>query len=84
MKGRCRSWGSVAWAPRERTPLDDGDAGVAVISHAFHRGVTFFDTADAYGSSNKTLLGKARPGWPLVHPWFLESSRGARAWATRR
>ncbi|KAM0884745.1 hypothetical protein ACQ4PT_030791 [Festuca glaucescens] len=39
-------------------PLGD-DAGVAVIAHAFHRGVTFFDTSDFYGPhTNETLLGK--------------------------
>lgn len=41
------------------TPLDD-DAGVAVIAHAFRRGVTFFDTSDVYGPhANEILLGKA-------------------------
>uniref|UniRef100_A0ACD5ZQP9 Uncharacterized protein n=1 Tax=Avena sativa TaxID=4498 RepID=A0ACD5ZQP9_AVESA len=41
------------------SPLDD-DAGVAVITHAFRRGVTFFDTSDIYGPhTNETLLGKA-------------------------
>ena len=41
------------------SPLDD-EAGIAVITHAFRRGVTFFDTSDAYGPhTNETLLGKA-------------------------
>ncbi|WVZ69674.1 hypothetical protein U9M48_018425 [Paspalum notatum var. saurae] len=41
------------------SPLDD-EAGIAVIKHAFRRGVTFFDTADVYGPhTNETLLGKA-------------------------
>jgi aryl-alcohol dehydrogenase-like predicted oxidoreductase len=41
------------------SPLDD-DAGVAVIAHAFRRGVTFFDTSDVYGPlTNEVLLGKA-------------------------
>ncbi|KAF7107794.1 hypothetical protein CFC21_108376 [Triticum aestivum] len=36
------------------------DAGVAVIRRAFDAGVTFFDTADAYGPhTNEVLLGKA-------------------------
>ncbi|PNT67392.1 hypothetical protein BRADI_3g26900v3 [Brachypodium distachyon] len=36
------------------------DAGVAVIRRAFDAGVTFFDTADAYGPhTNEILLGKA-------------------------
>jgi aryl-alcohol dehydrogenase-like predicted oxidoreductase len=37
------------------------DAGVAVIRRAFEAGVTFFDTADAYGPhTNEVLLGKVR------------------------
>ncbi|KAJ1284348.1 hypothetical protein BS78_03G196800 [Paspalum vaginatum] len=41
------------------SPLDD-EAGIAVIKHAFRRGVTFFDTSDVYGPhTNETLLGKA-------------------------
>ncbi|KAF8696922.1 hypothetical protein HU200_036565 [Digitaria exilis] len=41
------------------SPLAD-DAGIAVISHAFSRGVTFFDTSNVYGPlTNEILLGKA-------------------------
>uniref|UniRef100_A0A0D9V2Y7 NADP-dependent oxidoreductase domain-containing protein n=1 Tax=Leersia perrieri TaxID=77586 RepID=A0A0D9V2Y7_9ORYZ len=41
------------------SPLDD-DAGIAIIAHAFRRGVTFFDTSDVYGPlTNEILLGKA-------------------------
>jgi aryl-alcohol dehydrogenase-like predicted oxidoreductase len=41
------------------SPLGD-DAGVAVIAHAFRRGVPFFDTSDFYGPhANEILLGKA-------------------------
>uniref|UniRef100_A0A453F264 NADP-dependent oxidoreductase domain-containing protein n=1 Tax=Aegilops tauschii subsp. strangulata TaxID=200361 RepID=A0A453F264_AEGTS len=41
------------------SPVED-DAGVAVITHAFRRGVTFFDTSDVYGPhANEILLGKA-------------------------
>ncbi|WVZ69678.1 hypothetical protein U9M48_018426 [Paspalum notatum var. saurae] len=41
------------------SPLDD-EAGVAIIKHAFRRGVTFFDTSDVYGPlTNEILLGKA-------------------------
>ena len=41
------------------SPVED-DAGVAVITHAFNRGVTFFDTSDVYGPhANEILLGKA-------------------------
>ncbi|WVZ54061.1 hypothetical protein U9M48_004926 [Paspalum notatum var. saurae] len=40
-------------------PLDD-EAGIAVIKHAFRRGVTFFDTSDVYGPhTSEILLGKA-------------------------
>ncbi|KAK7397326.1 hypothetical protein VNO78_18494 [Psophocarpus tetragonolobus] len=41
-------------------PLPQEDA-ISVIHHAFTRGITFFDTADAYGpnSHNELLLGKA-------------------------
>jgi hypothetical protein len=49
------------------SPLDD-DAGIAVITHAFRRGVTFFDTSDVYGPrTNEILLGKV--GCSLS--WFL-------------
>jgi len=41
------------------TPLGD-EAVAAVVEHAFRRGVTFFDTSDAYGPhTNETLLGRA-------------------------
>jgi aryl-alcohol dehydrogenase-like predicted oxidoreductase len=40
-------------------PLGD-EAVAAVVGHAFRRGVTFFDTSDAYGPhTNETLLGRA-------------------------
>ncbi|KAF0923676.1 hypothetical protein E2562_006653 [Oryza meyeriana var. granulata] len=40
-------------------PVAEED-GVAVVRHAFDAGVTFFDTADAYGPhTNEVLLGKA-------------------------
>lgn len=43
------------------SPVED-DAGVAVITHAFGRGVTFFDTSDVYGPhTNEILLGKVVP-----------------------
>ncbi|WVZ54074.1 hypothetical protein U9M48_004938 [Paspalum notatum var. saurae] len=47
-------------------PLDD-EAGIAVIKHAFRRGVTFFDTSDVYGPhTSEILLGKVsvRPPFP--------------------
>jgi len=38
----------------------DRDTGIAVIRAAFDRGVTFFDTAEAYGPfANEELLGEA-------------------------
>ncbi|OMO85561.1 Aldo/keto reductase [Corchorus olitorius] len=42
------------------TPLSHED-GISVIKEAFHRGITFFDTADIYGEKhdNEILLGKA-------------------------
>ena len=54
------------------SPVDD-EGGIAVITHAFRRGVTFFDTADEYGGpfTNEILLGKVRPFFSFL---FLESS----------
>ncbi|WVZ69672.1 hypothetical protein U9M48_018424 [Paspalum notatum var. saurae] len=41
------------------SPLDD-EAGIAVIAHAFRRGVTFLDTSNVYGPfTNEILVGKA-------------------------
>ncbi|KAL9450811.1 hypothetical protein AB3S75_012531 [Citrus x aurantiifolia] len=42
------------------SPLPEED-GIAVIKHAFDKGVTFFDTADVYGGphTNEILVGKA-------------------------
>jgi aryl-alcohol dehydrogenase-like predicted oxidoreductase len=41
-------------------PATDRREGVAVIRGAFERGVTFFDTAEAYGPfANEALLGEA-------------------------
>jgi diketogulonate reductase-like aldo/keto reductase len=40
------------------SPLSDED-GISVIKYAFNKGITFFDTSDAYGPhSNEILLGK--------------------------
>ncbi|XP_034706134.1 perakine reductase-like isoform X2 [Vitis riparia] len=40
-------------------PVPD-DVGIAIIKHAFSKGITFFDTADAYGAqANEVLIGKA-------------------------
>ena len=41
-------------------PATDTQAGIALIRAAFERGVTFFDTAEAYGpGANEDLLGEA-------------------------
>lgn len=41
-------------------PAVEKDAGIALIRAAFERGVTFFDTAEAYGPfKNEELLGEA-------------------------
>ena len=41
-------------------PAVDKQAGIALIRSAFERGVTFFDTAEAYGPfANEELLGEA-------------------------
>ncbi|XP_075642277.1 putative aldo-keto reductase 1 [Castanea sativa] len=40
-------------------PLSD-EEGISVIKHAFSKGITFFDTADAYGANaNEIMVGKA-------------------------
>ncbi|KAF6141183.1 hypothetical protein GIB67_018273 [Kingdonia uniflora] len=40
-------------------PVSD-DIGISVIKDAFNKGVTFFDTADVYGTNtNEVLVGKA-------------------------
>ncbi|XP_077245413.1 putative aldo-keto reductase 1 isoform X2 [Tasmannia lanceolata] len=40
-------------------PLPDED-GISIIKEAFHKGITFFDTADVYGANaNEILIGKA-------------------------
>jgi len=41
-------------------PAVDGPAGITLIRAAFEKGVTFFDTAEAYGPfANEELLGEA-------------------------
>lgn len=33
--------------------------GISIIKDAFHKGITFFDTADVYGATtNEVLVGK--------------------------
>src|SRR5215467_10466224 len=44
-------------------PAVEKDEGIALIRAAFERGVTFFDTAEAYGPfQNEELLGEAVKG----------------------
>lgn len=40
-------------------PATDKAQGIALIRAAFERGVTFFDSAEAYGARNEELLGEA-------------------------
>ncbi len=40
-------------------PAMDTSEAVGLIRAAFERGVTFFDTAEAYGAANEELVGKA-------------------------
>ena len=50
------------------SPLSDED-GISVINYAFNKGITFFDTADAYGPhSNELLRGKVQvPNFYLLN-----------------
>lgn len=39
---------------------DSEENGISIIMDAFHKGITFFDTADLYGgSTNEVIVGKA-------------------------
>ena len=40
-------------------PATEKSAGIALIRAAFERGVTFFDSAEAYGAVNEEMLGEA-------------------------
>ena len=40
-------------------PAVDRQHGIALIRDAFERGITFFDTAEAYGALNEEMLGEA-------------------------
>lgn len=40
-------------------PATDKSQAVALIRGAFERGVTFFDSAEAYGATNEEMLGEA-------------------------
>lgn len=54
-------------------PAVDKSHGIELIRAAFQRGVTFFDTAEAYGQFNEELVGEAvapfrdtAAGWSLI------------------
>jgi aryl-alcohol dehydrogenase-like predicted oxidoreductase len=56
------------------SPLDD-EAGIAVITHAFSRGITLFDTSNVYGPlTNEILLGKVRSHFPVLKSYGRELS----------
>jgi aryl-alcohol dehydrogenase-like predicted oxidoreductase len=40
-------------------PATDKDQAIQLIREAYQQGVTFFDTAEAYGKANEALLGEA-------------------------
>jgi aryl-alcohol dehydrogenase-like predicted oxidoreductase len=40
-------------------PATEKSQGISLIRAAYERGVTFFDTAEAYGQANEELLGEA-------------------------
>ena len=40
-------------------PGVDRASGIQMIRNAFERGVTFFDTAEAYGAQNEEMVGEA-------------------------
>ena len=40
-------------------PAVDHRQGIALIREAYERGITFFDTAEAYGALNEEMLGEA-------------------------
>uniref|UniRef100_A0A2N9I172 NADP-dependent oxidoreductase domain-containing protein n=1 Tax=Fagus sylvatica TaxID=28930 RepID=A0A2N9I172_FAGSY len=52
-------FGCMSLTGAYNSPLSEED-GISVIKHAFSKGITFFDTSDAYGpQTNEILLGKA-------------------------
>jgi aryl-alcohol dehydrogenase-like predicted oxidoreductase len=40
-------------------PATDKDAAIKLIRAAYEQGITFFDTAEAYGAANEELVGEA-------------------------
>jgi aryl-alcohol dehydrogenase-like predicted oxidoreductase len=56
----------ISWAYVRPEDRDDA-AGIAVLRHAADAGITFFDTADAYGAGhNEQLVGQALAGRDVV------------------
>ncbi|XP_020571304.1 probable aldo-keto reductase 1 [Phalaenopsis equestris] len=52
-------YGCMSLSGVYNSPVDD-ENGISLILHAFNRGITFFDTSDAYGPhTNEILMGKA-------------------------
>ena len=59
----CRPSASAAWACRRSTAPTDEREAIATIHRALELGVTFLDTADAYGPyTNEQLVGRAVAG----------------------
>ncbi|XP_050275015.1 probable aldo-keto reductase 1 [Quercus robur] len=52
-------FGCMSLTGAYNSPIPEED-GISIIKYAFSKGITFFDTSDAYGPhSNEILLGKA-------------------------
>jgi aryl-alcohol dehydrogenase-like predicted oxidoreductase len=45
-------------------PATDKDAAIKLIRAAYEQGITFFDTAEAYGAANEELLGRSCRSFP--------------------
>jgi diketogulonate reductase-like aldo/keto reductase len=59
----------------------DNQAGIALIRAAVDQGITFFDTAEAYGPfTNEELVGEA----PVSLPRFVERSMERQAVKSQR
>ena len=51
-------FGCMSLTGAYNSPIPEED-GISIIKYAFSKGITFFDTSDAYGPhSNEILLGK--------------------------
>ncbi|KAJ4719651.1 Aldo/keto reductase [Melia azedarach] len=52
-------FGCMSLSGGYNSPLPE-EEGISIIKYAFNKGITFFDTADVYGSNaNEVLVGKA-------------------------